>query len=103
MDEHFRFIEALQKYGKEWKRVQQHVGTRSSTQARSHAQKFFVKLDKKGQRLDDFLSLIDLDKVRLRMIEAGSEQDYEDPDNYELGPAKSKPSGVSIIEQLPIA
>jgi len=31
MDEHFRFIEALQLYGKEWKRVQQHVGTRSST------------------------------------------------------------------------
>jgi SHAQKYF class myb-like DNA-binding protein len=48
MDEHFRFIEALQRYGKEWKRVQQHVGTRSSTQARSHAQKFFVKLEKKG-------------------------------------------------------
>lgn len=31
IDEHFRFIEALQLYGKEWKRVQQHVGTRSST------------------------------------------------------------------------
>jgi SHAQKYF class myb-like DNA-binding protein len=37
MDEHFRFIEALQLYGKEWKRVQQHVCSRSSTQARSHA------------------------------------------------------------------
>jgi hypothetical protein len=31
MDEHFRFLEALQRFGKEWKRVQQHVGTRSST------------------------------------------------------------------------
>ncbi len=30
-DEHYRFLEALKKYGKEWKRVQQHVGTRSST------------------------------------------------------------------------
>lgn len=55
MDEHFRFIEALQLFGKEWKRVQQHVGSRSSTQARSHAQKFFVKLEKRGQRLEDFL------------------------------------------------
>jgi SHAQKYF class myb-like DNA-binding protein len=73
MDEHFRFIEALQRYGKEWKRVQQHVGTRSSTQARSHAQKFFVKLEKKGQRLEEFLSLIDLESVRQRMIEAGSD------------------------------
>jgi SHAQKYF class myb-like DNA-binding protein len=46
MDEHQRFIEAIMKYGNEWKLVQKHVGTRSSTQARSHAQKFFVKLKK---------------------------------------------------------
>ena len=36
-EEHFRFLEALKLFGKEWKRVQMHVGTRSSTQARSHA------------------------------------------------------------------
>jgi len=36
-DEHFRFLEALKYYGKEWKKVQEHVGTRTSTQARSHA------------------------------------------------------------------
>ena len=34
------------KYGNEWKSVQRYVGTRSSTQARSHAQKFFVKIGK---------------------------------------------------------
>jgi SHAQKYF class myb-like DNA-binding protein len=45
-DEHQRFIEAILKYGNEWKAVQKHVGTRSSTQARSHAQKFFVKMKK---------------------------------------------------------
>jgi SHAQKYF class myb-like DNA-binding protein len=45
-DEHQRFIEAILKYGNEWKQVQKHVGTRSSTQARSHAQKFFVKIKK---------------------------------------------------------
>lgn len=43
-DEHKRFIEAILKYGNEWKAVQKHVGTRSSTQARSHAQKFFLKI-----------------------------------------------------------
>jgi len=45
-EEHQRFIEAIMKYGNEWKQVQKHVGTRSSTQARSHAQKFFVKIKK---------------------------------------------------------
>lgn len=43
-EEHKRFVEAIIKYGNEWKEVQKHVGTRSSTQARSHAQKFFVKI-----------------------------------------------------------
>lgn len=50
-EEHQRFIEAIMKYGNEWKSVQRHVGTRSSTQARSHAQKFFVKM-KKANLLD---------------------------------------------------
>lgn len=45
-EEHQRFIEALLKYGNDWKNVQKHVGSRSSTQARSHAQKFFVKIGK---------------------------------------------------------
>lgn len=43
-DEHMRFIEAINKYGNEWKEVQKYVGTRSSNQVRSHAQKFFLKL-----------------------------------------------------------
>lgn len=43
-EEHQKFIEAIMKYGNEWKMVQKHVGSRSSTQARSHAQKFFVKM-----------------------------------------------------------
>ena len=53
-EEHFRFIEALIIYGKEWKKVQQHVGTRTSTQARSHAQKFFGKLQKKNLTLEQY-------------------------------------------------
>ena len=43
-DEHIKFIEAITKYGKNWKNVQNYIGTRTSTQARSHSQKFFLKL-----------------------------------------------------------
>ena len=32
-------MEAIEIYGKDWKKVQKYVGTRTSTQARSHAQK----------------------------------------------------------------
>ena len=73
-----------------------HVGSRSSTQARSHAQKFFVKLEKRGQRLDDFLRQIDLEGVRQRMMEAGSDQDYEDPDNYCVPVQKM---GAALVEE----
>ncbi len=45
-EEHKRFVEALEKFGKNWKKIQEYVGTRSTTQARSHAQKFFSKLEK---------------------------------------------------------
>ena len=45
-EEHLRFIEAILKYGNEWKNVQKLVKSRSSTQARSHAQKFFFKMKK---------------------------------------------------------
>jgi len=43
-DEHQRFIDAIIMYGNNWRQVQKYVGTRSSTQTRSHAQKFFEKL-----------------------------------------------------------
>jgi SHAQKYF class myb-like DNA-binding protein len=53
-EEHAKFLYALQIYGKEWKKVQEYVGTRTSTQARSHAQKFFYKLDKNSNVTPSF-------------------------------------------------
>lgn len=37
MLEHVRFLEALKTFGKNWKKVEEFVATRTSTQARSHA------------------------------------------------------------------
>ena len=45
-EEHKKFIEAIIKFGNNWKEVQEYVHSRTSTQARSHAQKFFEKIKK---------------------------------------------------------
>lgn len=36
-EEHMMFIEALSIYGKNWKKVEEHIGTRTGAQIRSHA------------------------------------------------------------------
>lgn len=46
-EEHTKFIEGILSYGTYWKLIENHIGTRSATQARSHAQKFILKLGKK--------------------------------------------------------
>lgn len=45
-DEHQRFVEAIKIYGKNWKKVEDYIGTRTGAQIRSHAQKFFLRLEK---------------------------------------------------------
>ena len=59
-DEHIRFLQALKYYGKNWKKVEEHVKTRTSTQARSHAQKFFANIQKNKMTMDEFLVRLDL-------------------------------------------
>ncbi|XP_048608580.1 protein LHY-like isoform X2 [Brassica napus] len=48
-DEHDRFLEALRLYGRAWLRIQEHIGTKTAVQIRSHAQKFFTKLEKEAE------------------------------------------------------
>ncbi len=45
-EEHEAFLSALKMYGKEWKKVAAKVKTRTVVQTRTHAQKYFQKLQK---------------------------------------------------------
>lgn len=47
-DEHNSFLEALKLYGRAWQRIEEHIGTKTAVQIRSHAQKFFTKLEKEA-------------------------------------------------------
>eukprot|EP01018_Ginkgo_biloba_P014343 Gb_06934 [translate_table: standard] len=47
-DEHQKFLEALKLYGRAWRHIEEHIGTKSAVQIRSHAQKFFTKLEKEA-------------------------------------------------------
>jgi SHAQKYF class myb-like DNA-binding protein len=51
-DEHKKFLKALILFGNNWKKVQSFVTTRSPSQARSHAQKYFIRI--KNKILKDF-------------------------------------------------
>lgn len=91
--EHCRFLEALKNFGKNWKKVQQHVQTRTSTQARSHAQKFFVKLERKSIDLQSFLDSLDfsnLNNMASELLEFEDDEDANDGSN--VGSKRVTPS-----------
>ena len=39
-------------YGRKWKKIEKYIGTRTSTQIRSHAQKYFIKLNKANTKAE---------------------------------------------------
>ncbi|KAH7440026.1 hypothetical protein KP509_04G087900 [Ceratopteris richardii] len=46
--EHEKFLEALKLYGRAWRRIEEYIGTKTAVQIRSHAQKFFCKLEREA-------------------------------------------------------
>jgi SHAQKYF class myb-like DNA-binding protein len=52
LQEHELFLQGLHLHGKGWKKIAQMVQTRSVVQIRTHAQKYFLKLNKENPHPD---------------------------------------------------
>jgi SHAQKYF class myb-like DNA-binding protein len=57
--EHTVFLEGLEKHGKQWRTLAAMIGTRSVVQVRTHAQKYFQKMEKKKNSCSTSVSSID--------------------------------------------
>ena len=51
--EHQLFMDGVSKFGRNWKKIEEHIGTRNGPQIRSHAQKFFLKLMRQHKSIDE--------------------------------------------------
>ena len=52
-EEHTLFLEALKEYGRQWCKIADKVGTKTAVQIRSHAQKFFTRVEKEKEKHSD--------------------------------------------------
>jgi SHAQKYF class myb-like DNA-binding protein len=50
--EHQVFLEGLQTFGKQWKTIAGMIGTRTVVQVRTHAQKYFQKMERSNGAID---------------------------------------------------
>lgn len=73
-EEHNKFIDGLRKYGKNWKLIEDYVNTRSGSQIRSHAQKFFSRLEKQCHISKSEVFKY-LDKISNDLLEFNSENE----------------------------
>jgi SHAQKYF class myb-like DNA-binding protein len=62
-EEQAAFIDGLRKYGKNWKKISQMVKTRTLTQIRTHAQKFFKKAAKEKLLQDSSMQVQSINSI----------------------------------------
>ena len=73
-EEHEAFLTSLRRFGKDWYRVEEAIGSRSSAQIRSHAQKFLQKLEKEPEENSEFDDIKEILDVNLRLLKKNEKE-----------------------------
>ena len=74
--EHRRFLEGIRLFGRDWRQIEAHIGgTRTCSQIRSHAQKYFLRVDRLREeqaRNPDSENHVRIAKRRSHMLETAA-------------------------------
>mmetsp|Transcript_25928 Transcript_25928/g.34724 ORF Transcript_25928/g.34724 Transcript_25928/m.34724 type:complete len:135 (-) Transcript_25928:2736-3140(-) len=73
-EEHQAFLDSLRMYGKDWYRVEEAIGTRTSAQIRSHAQKFLCKLEKEPDEQEKYTDIKEILDINLRLLKKSEKE-----------------------------
>lgn len=98
-EEHELFLQGLEMYGRDWKKIERLVGTRTGPQIRSHAQKYFNKVSKDKGGISDTKSTIKLPTGPLSSSSSYSDHrisKLEDTTNLRQKKAEEKMKRVDI-------
>ena len=83
-EEHKLFVEGIRLFKRDWRSIENHIGTRTCSQIRSHAQKYYMRLERQ---------------------QSGSSPHSAEEDDYlmaeVLGPKKASKVAQSLHQKLP--
>lgn len=81
VEEHVQFIVGLRRHGKNWKLVERHVTSRSGPQIRSHAQKFFKRIQLNCRKDETPIECLKRTNFSVEVILSGIEESDDKSDN----------------------
>lgn len=61
-------MEGLKLHGKDWRLIEEHIGSRTCSQIRSHAQKYFLRYERLKDEKMQRVSSLDSDEVKLARL-----------------------------------
>jgi len=102
--EHNLYLEGIKLYGKNWRMIEQHIGTRNSTQIRSHDQKYMIKANKRSMNriqspsedLQQPKSQINSEVFKENNKETPRNSPGEEPEIMQKSKIESLPEGKSL-------